>query len=84
MGRSARRRDLKVSEKSTAAGLRRAKQREGGIDHQYNIPGQHSLRCVKRGWALKLRLQRSVPGRGLGLAVWRKPEGLESSAPRAG
>ena len=33
---------------------------------------------------LSLRLQRSVPRRGLGLVVWGQPEGLRSSAPRAG
>ena len=30
------------------------------------------------------RLWQSVPRRGLGLAVWRQPEGLESSTPQAG
>ena len=35
-------------------------------------------------WALRLRLQRSVPGRGLGLAVWRQPKGIRSSVPQAG
>ena len=33
---------------------------------------------------LELRLQRSVLGRGLGLAVWRQPEGLRSNVPSAG
>ena len=33
---------------------------------------------------LRLRLQRSVLGRGLGLAMWRQPEGLGSSVPWAG
>ena len=37
--------------------------------------GYYSLRCSGRGWGLRLRLQRSLPGRGLGLAVWRQPEG---------
>lgn len=32
----------------------------------------------------KLRLQRSVPGRGLGLAVWEQPERLRSSVSGAG
>ena len=31
------------------------------------------------GWALRLRLQRSALGKGLGLAVRRQPEGLGSS-----
>ena len=33
---------------------------------------------------LRLRLRLSVPGRGLGVAVWRQPEGLGSMAPHAG
>ena len=33
---------------------------------------------------LRLRIWRSVPGRGPELAVWRQPEALESSAQRAG
>ena len=32
---------------------------------------------------LRLRLQRPVPGRGLGLAVWRQPEGLGNCVPWA-
>ena len=31
------------------------------------------------GWALRLRLQRSVPGSGLGLVVWNQPKGQGSS-----
>ena len=42
------------------------------------------MRCLDRCWALRLRLQRSVLGRGLGLAVWRQPEGLGSRVPWAG
>ena len=74
-------RDLKVTKKSAAATLRTAKQSESHTDHLYHLPGHHSLTCSGRGWALRLRLQRSVPGRGLGLAVWRQPEGLGSSVP---
>ena len=33
---------------------------------------------------LRLRFQRKVPGRGLGLAVWREPEGLGSGVPQTG
>ena len=33
---------------------------------------------------MRLRLQMSVPGRGLGLAVWGQPKGLRSSAPQVG
>ena len=71
-------------EKSTAAGLRMAKQRENHTGHLHHRPGHHSLRCSGRGWAWRIRLQRPVPGRGLGLAVWRRPEGLGSSVPWAG
>ena len=27
-------------------------------------PRHHSLRCSRRGWVLRFRLQRSAPGRG--------------------
>ena len=33
---------------------------------------------------LRLRFQRSVLVRGLGLVVWRQPKRIRSSAPRAG
>ena len=77
-------RDLRVTKKSAAATLRTAKQSESHTDHLYHLPGHHSLTCSGRGWVLRLRLQRSVPGRGLGLAVWRQPEGLGSSVPWTG
>ena len=37
--------------------------------------GHHSLRHLGGSWALRFRLWRSVPGRGLELAVRRQPEG---------
>ena len=46
-------------------------------------PRHHRLRCSGEGWMLKFRLQRSAPGRGLGLAMGRQPEGLEIRAPEA-
>ena len=73
-----------LTEKITAAGLRRAKQSESSINHLYHHPRRHCLRCSGRGWVLGFRMQRSVLGRGLGLAVWRRPEGLGSSVPWAG
>jgi len=54
--------------KNTAAGLRTAKQSESHTNHLNHWPGHHRLRSSGRGWALRLRLQRSVLGRGLGLA----------------
>ena len=33
------------------------------------------------GWALRPRLQRSVPGSRLGEAMWRQHKGLGSSVP---
>ena len=42
------------------------------------------LRCSGRGWALRLRLQRSILGRELGLALWRQTEWLGSGGPWAG
>ena len=83
-GNQLRWRDCKVAEKSTAAGLRRAKQSESHTNHLHHCPRHHSLSCLGRSWALRLRLRRSVSGRGLGLAVWRQPEGLGSSVPPAG
>ena len=53
------------------------------MDHLH-CPGQHILRCSSGGWLLRLRLQGSVPGRGLGLAVWGQPKGLRSTMPQAG
>ena len=70
--------------KITAAGLRRAKQKENHTDHLHHPTRHHSLRHAGGGWALGLRLQRSAAGRGLGLAVWRQPEGLGSGVPCAG
>ena len=79
-----RHRDPKVTQKSAEAGLRRAKQRERHTDYLHDCPGQQSLRCSGGGWELRVRLWRSVPGRGLGLAVCREPEGLGSSVPGLG
>ena len=39
---------------------------------------------LRRGLGTELSLQRSVIGRGLGLAMWRQPEGLGSGAPWPG
>ena len=64
-------------------GLRPAKQSESRKDHLNHRPGHHSLSCLGGGWAQRLRLQRSVPGRGLGPAVRGQPEGLRSKAPQA-
>ena len=66
---------LKTSEKSEAACLRRAQQRESHTDDWYHHPLYLSLRYSGRSLAQRLGLQRSVLGRGLGLAVWRQPEG---------
>ena len=70
--------------KSAAAGLKTAKQSESHTDHLNHRPRHHSLRHLGRDWVLRLRLQRLVQGRGLGLAVWGLPKGLRSSAPWAG
>ena len=51
-------RDLKVSKKSTGAGLRRAKQSESSTDHLHHCPGHYSLRHSSRDWALRIRLWR--------------------------
>lgn len=63
-----------ASKKRAAAGHRRAKLRE---PHKSSVPppGHHHLTHPGGGWVLRLRLWRSVPCRGLGLTVWREPEG---------
>ena len=71
-GRSAKTERPQGRGESAAAGLRRAKQHESHTDLGTTSPGHHSLRCLGGGWALRtlrLRLWRSVKGRGLGLAV---------------
>ena len=75
-------RNLKASEKSTTAGLRRAKQRESHRDYQYHSPWTPQSKKLRQGWMLRLRLRRSVPRRRLGLTVWRQPEGPRSGAPQ--
>ena len=77
-------RDLQHTEESTAEGLRTEKQSERSTDHLNHRHRHHSLRSSGGGWVLRLRLWRSVPGKGLGLAVWGQPKGLRSSAPQAG
>ena len=42
------------------------------------------IAAQSESWALRLRLRRSVLGRGLGLAVWSQIQRLRSSAPQAG
>ena len=68
-----RQRDLKVSKKSAIAGLRWAKQSESHTDYLHHHPRHHSLRHL--GGALRLRVWRSILGRGLGLAVWTQLKG---------
>ena len=67
-------------EKNAAAGLRKTKQRESHTNHLYHHLGHHGPRHLSGGWELRLRLQRSVPGRGLGLAVWRQAEGTQEKS----
>ena len=64
-------------EKSIAAGLRMAKQRESHIDHWYHrlwTPQPETL-----GWGggpgTETQAPEAVLGRRLGLAVWRQPTG---------
>ena len=73
--------DLKVSKKSAVARLRKTGQSESHTNYLHNCPRQHSLRLSGGAWVLRLKLQRSVPGRGLRLVLWRQPEGLRSAVP---
>ena len=67
-----RQRDLKVSEKSSAAGLRRAKEREP--HRPLVLPlGTPQPETLIRGLGTETQAWRLVLGRELGLAVWRKP-----------
>ena len=54
---------------------RRAKQNESHTDHLHHYPRQHTLRCLGRGWALRL-------GQGLG-AETQAPE-VSSGETRVG
>ena len=69
LGYQPRPRDFKVTKKTTAAGLRRAKQSKSHTDHLHNGPRHPQPEMFGRSWALRFRFQRSVPEKGLGLAV---------------
>ena len=58
--------DLKASEKSTAAGQRRTKQRGVLKTLGTTSPRNHSPRPLGASWAVRLRLQRSVLGEDWG------------------
>ena len=58
---------------------KRTTQTTGTTTHRH-----HRLRHSGGSWALRLRLWRSVTGRGPGLAVYREPKGLGGGAPLAG
>ena len=77
-------RDHNVAKKNTAAGLRRAKQIERSTDRLHHHSGRHCLRHLGSGWILRLRLWKSVPGRGLGLAVRGQLKDLGSGVPWPG
>ena len=66
---------LNASENISAAVQMRTKERKSHTDHQYQRSRHHSLGHLSGCWALRLRQWRSVLRRGLGLAVWRQPEG---------
>ena len=70
-----------ASEESETTGLWRAKWRktctEGQCRHLALPSLRRSAAGAGGGWVLSLGLQRSYPGRGLGLATWRQPEGAK-------
>ncbi len=51
-----------------SSGTETSKAKRERTDHLNHPPGHHCLSCSGGGWAQRLRLQRSVPGRGLGTA----------------
>ena len=67
------------SKKSSATAMWQAEQGEKSTEGQCHLPALPRLRQVSAGvcggWVLKLGLQPTDPGRGLGLAAWRQPEG---------
>ena len=70
----------KALEKSTAARLKRGKQRESCTGYRYHDLAHYSLRHSDRGWVLRLGLWKSVLETGLGLAYGNKLRGLRSGA----
>ena len=46
-------------------------------------PETRARKHLGRDWALRLRLQRSVPGKGLGLTVWRQSERAREQCTKA-
>ena len=76
------------SEESATTGWWQAEQREMGTEDRCHLVAIPSPRCmptgVCRGWVLKLRLQRTARGRGLGLAAWRQTEGAGVYGPQLG
>lgn len=76
-----KKRSFRGSERSIATGLQQKEQREtstNGCGHLTELP---SLRCTfagaQEGYVLKLRLQQTDPGKGLGLAAQRQHEKVE-------
>ena len=58
---------------------------EKELHRQLVLPlGTPSLGCLEEGWVLRRRIWRSVPGKGLGLAVWRQPEEVVCQRLRSG
>ena len=71
--------NFRGSEESAAAGLQQTGQRETSIDTPGHLPALPSPRHMYAGTcgsqALKVGLQTTDPGRGLGLAMQREPKG---------
>ena len=72
--------DLQDTKERASAGLRTEKQSERSTDYLNHWHRHHSLRNLGGDWELRLRLQKSVTGSRLKLAVWRQPKSLGSSA----
>ena len=73
-------RDLQASEKSSAAGLRRAEQSESHTDHWNHCPKTAQPETLRQKLGAETQAPEVSSGRVLGLAVWRQPEGLGAIA----
>ena len=71
---------IKASEKRATAGLRKAKQKDTYTDYPYHCPQAPQPETLLLGVGAETQVSEVSSGKGLGLAAWRQPERLGSSA----